>query len=315
MAKEKTARLHPNNKNNERYDLEALIKVLPELNAHIKPNKLGQKSIDFSNPKAVKLLNQALLKHYYGIQYWDFPDRNLCPPIPGRADYIHYLADLLKESNYGKLPDGDKVVVLDIGVGANCIYPLLGVSEYNWNFIGADISEHSLFSAQNIMDNNPEIAPKVNLVLQHNPKDIFYGIIDKNEHVDITMCNPPFHASAEDAKKGSERKVKNLGGKAQKDPLLNFAGISNELITEGGENKFLHKMIKESKKFGKTCFWFTSLVSKQSNLKGMYKALERFHATDIKTIEMGTGNKSTRIVAWTFLNKEEQQNWRVKRWK
>ena len=29
---------------------------------------------------------------------------------------------------------------------------------------------------------------------------------------------------------------------------------------------------------------------------------------------MGTGNKSTRIVAWTFLSKDEQVKWRDERW-
>ncbi len=29
---------------------------------------------------------------------------------------------------------------------------------------------------------------------------------------------------------------------------------------------------------------------------------------------MGTGNKSTRIVAWTFLSKDDQAKWREERW-
>ena len=28
-----------------------------------------------------------------------FPNENLCPPIPGRADYIHHIADLLSINN------------------------------------------------------------------------------------------------------------------------------------------------------------------------------------------------------------------------
>jgi 23S rRNA (adenine1618-N6)-methyltransferase len=56
-------------------------------------------------------------------------------------------------------------------------------------------------------------------------------------------------------------------------------------------------------------------VSKQSNLKGIYKSLEAVKAVQVKTIAMGTGNKSTRIVAWTFLDKEAQKEWRETRWK
>jgi len=87
------------------------------------------------------------------------------------------------------------------------------------------------------------------------------------------------------------------------------------LICDGGEHKFIHNIIRESKKFSKNCYWFSTLVSKQSNLKGIYKSLEKENALEVKTIPMGTGNKSSRIVAWTFLNKEEQKAWIETRWK
>ena len=74
-------------------------------------------------------------------------------------------------------------------------------------------------------------------------------------------------------------------------------------------------MIRESETFSKNCYWFSTLVSKQSNLKGIYKLLEKIEANQIKRIPMGTGNKSSRIVAWTFLSREEQKEWRETRWK
>lgn len=312
---EEKIRMHPRNKNRKRYSLNALIGAVPELADYVKPNKYGVDSVDFSNSVAVKLLNKALLNHYYGIKYWEFPDENLCPPIPGRADYIHYISDLLCESNFGRQPIGNKITCLDVGVGASCIYPIIGVTEYNWNFAGSDINENSIASAQHIINANPQLSDKIELRLQKNRKDIFYGVVASEDKIDITLCNPPFHASAEEAQKGTLRKIKNLSGKKVKTPELNFAGISNELIYEGGEHQFIHNMIKESKKFATNCFWFSTLVSKQSNLKGVYKALEAIGATAVKTIPMETGNKSTRIVAWTFLSKEVQKEWKVTRWK
>ena len=311
---EKT-RMHPRNKNRERYDLEALKHATPELADFVKPNKYGVDSVDFSNPVAVKLLNKALLNHYYGIKNWEFPDENLCPPIPGRADYIHYAADLLRENNFGEIPVGDKITCFDIGVGASCIYPIIGVSEYNWKFIGSDINPKSIALAQKIVNVNPILKDKIECRLQQNPSNIFYGIIGKEDKIDLTVCNPPFHSSSEDAQKGSLRKVRNLTGERTKNPTLNFVGISNELIYEGGEYKFIQNMIKESKNFRKNFYWFSTLVSKQANLKGIYKSLEKVEAIQVKTIPMGTGNKSTRIVAWTFLSKEEQNQWRESRWK
>ena len=114
--------------------------------------------------------------------------------------------------------------------------------------------------------------------------------------------------------KGTRRKVKNLSGKKVKTPKLNFSGISNELVCEGGEYQFIQNMIKESKMYSKNCYWFSTLVSKQSNLKGIYRLLENIEADQVKTIPMGTGNKSSRIVSWTFLTIQEQKTWRENRW-
>ena len=308
-------RLHSRNKNRERYDLSALTIIYPELKNYILPNKFGVESVDFSNPLAVKLLNKALLNHYYEIKNWEFPDENLCPPIPGRADYIHHIADLLGENNFGIIPIGDKITCFDVGVGASCIYPIIGVTEYGWRFIGSDIDPKSIASAENIVNSNSSIKDKIECKLQKKSKDVFHGIIGKEDKIDLIICNPPFHSSSEDAQKGTRRKIKNLSGKKVKIPELNFAGISNELICDGGENKFIQNMIRESEKFSKNCYWFSTLVSKQSNLKGIYKLLEKVEANKIKTIPMGTGNKSSRIVAWTFLSIEEQKEWRETRWK
>jgi len=308
------SRLHPRNKNREKYDLSALTLCNPELEKHIIPNRSGGDSIDFSNPIAVKVLNRALLHHAYGIENWDFPDENLCPPIPGRADYIHHIADILAENNFGKIPTGQNVICLDVGLGASCIYPIVGVTEYDWTFIGSDIDPKAIASAQNIIDANASIKNRIECRLQKNSKDVFYGIVSKEEKIELTICNPPFHASIEEAQKGSRRKVKNLSGKNVKSPKLNFSGIASELICEGGENQFIQNMIRESLDFSKNCYWFSTLVSKQSNLKGIYRLLEKSSATQIKMVPLGTGNKSSRIVAWTFLSLSEQKEWRKTRW-
>jgi 23S rRNA (adenine1618-N6)-methyltransferase len=312
---EEKTRLHIRNKNREKYDLDALVNAVPDLKNHIKPNKFGENSVDFANPEAVKLLNKGLLKHYYGVENWDFPDENLMPPIPGRADYLHYVADLLTQNNFGKTPTGKKIIGLDIGVGATCIYPIIGATEYGWNFIGTDINEESVESAKKIVEANENLKGKIEIKLQENSTQFFDGIINENDKIDFTICNPPFHSSTEEAEKGSRRKVKNLTGKKHKRAPLNFAGISNELVYEGGEHTFVHNMIKESKNFGQNCFWFSTLVSKQSNMKGIYKLLNELEVEFLKTIPIGTGNKSGRIIAWTFLTKEEQKDWKDARWK
>lgn len=314
IAEKQKAKLHPRSKHRERYDFKALIESSPELADFVKANVYGNESIDFSDPKAVKSLNKALLKYFYGIDSWDIPENYLCPPIPGRADYIHYIADLLQSSNYGKLPPGEKIRGLDIGVGANCIYPILGTTEYNWSFIGSDIDSLALDAARNIIEANPSLQNKVDLKLQPNPKDYFYGIIQKTDRFDFSICNPPFHASEEEAQSGTRRKLKNLSRKKPAELIKNFGGQNTELWCEGGEKRFVTKMIRESKKFSAAVFWFTSIISKQSNLKSVTESLKQYDATTVKVIPMGQGNKSSRIIAWTFLSPVEQKQWKEQRW-
>jgi len=311
--KEKT-RLHIRNKHRERYDFKSLVETCPELAQYVKMNIYDDESIDFANPEAVKMLNKALLKHYYEISEWDIPENYLCPPIPGRADYIHHAADLLGSDNYGRIPTGQQIKCLDIGVGANCVYPIIGVKEYDWLFIGAEIDPVAIASANKIIEANPVLTGKVEIRLQHQPNDIFFGIIQKDERFDLSVCNPPFHASLIDAQAGTLRKLNNLNVEKTTDPVLNFGGQGSELWCKGGEEKFIENMIRQSKLFSSNCLWFSTSVSKQSHLRSIYSALERVEAIEVKTIPMGQGNKSGRIVAWTFFTAEDKKEWINTRW-
>lgn len=307
--------LHPRNKNRERYDFIKLISSSPDLAPFVKPNIYGDDSVDFANPEAVKMLNKALLQHHYNISNWNLPSGYLCPPVPGRADYIHHIADFLGKNNAGKIPTGQQIKCLDIGVGASCIYPIIGNQEYGWSFIGSDIDSVAIESSNLIITANPALYGKVECRLQTNPKDFFFGIIQKDELIDLSICNPPFHASAKEAQAGTLRKIRNLNpGKIAK-PILNFGGQNHELWCDGGEAIFVRNMILQSKKFAANCFYFSSLISKESNLNSIYKALEQVEAFGVETIPMGQGNKISRIVVWTFLNTREQHKWKNSRWK
>ncbi len=306
--------LHPRSKHRGRYDFKKLIGVNPELSKFVATNSFGIETIDFSNPAAVIALNTAILISDYRLDYWEIPADYLCPPIPGRADYIHHAADLLASSNKGKIPTGSKVKVLDIGTGSSCIFSVIGHQEYDWSFIGTDIDKIALESASKIIARNPSLTKSIELRFQSNPRNIIYGVFMKEECVDLTICNPPFHSSAEESIQASTRKISNLKGKKINKPVLNFGGKNNELWCEGGELKFVRDMIFQSKQFSHACLWFTTAVSKQSNLKSITDTLKRVNAAEVKTIPTAQGNKTGRIVAWTFLNKAEQESWVKKRW-
>lgn len=294
-------KLHPRNPHRFRYDFGILTKVCPELKPFVAINQFGSETINFSNSDAVKVLNRAILAHFYQIEHWDIPPHYLCPPIPGRADYIHYLADLL--ANGAAIPTGKNIVGLDVGVGANCVYPIIGHQSYGWSFVGSDTDAKALKNAQLIANSNPALKSFVECRFQPSSSHIFKGIVQPNERFDFTICNPPFHASQAEAMAGTERKWQNLDyqNKKQKNER-NFGGQPAELWCEGGEMGFIGRMIEESSQFAQNCLWFTTLVSKQTTLPAIYKLLKKVKAVDVKTIEMAQGQKTSRLVAWTFLS-------------
>jgi 23S rRNA (adenine1618-N6)-methyltransferase len=302
MPVQQKSSLHPNNRFNGRYDLEKLSEVLPELKTFVFTNQYDSQTIDFADPKAVKALNKALLLDHYQLEYWDIPEGYLCPPIPGRADYLFHIEEFLSKKRGGREAKGALVNCLDIGTGASCIYPILGNQEFGWTFVGSEVDRKAFDNAEKIVAQNPKLKNKIEFRLQYKSTDIFKGIVKKHEFYDVSICNPPFHKSAEEAEKGSTRKLKNLNRlKKGEKPTLNFGGKSNELWCEGGELKFITNMAVQSKYFSHSVRWFTSLVSKSDNLKRIYEAIKQAGAKEIETIEMNHGNKKSRIVAWTFL--------------
>lgn len=283
--------MHPRNRHQERYDLNELSRALPELLPFIKINEYKDQTIDFSDNRAVKALNKAILKSFYNINFWDIPETNLCPPIPGRADYIHTVADLFKEKQ--------NLRVLDIGTGANTIYPLLGYREYNWTFVGSDVDIKSLTNAESIVKAN-SLQDQISFRHQKNPEHIFKSIIQDGEYFDLTICNPPFHESQEEASRGTSRKWKNLG-KKPKDSALNFGGQGSELWCPGGEKAFILKMIEESFIYQAQVGFFSTLVSREANLPVLIKTLKGA-AAEVQILEMSQGQKKSRVLSWTFKN-------------
>lgn len=321
--------LHPRNQHRLGYNFEQLSATCPELQQFVAINEhqIGSsdneqvpQTIDYSNPEAVKALNKALLIDNYYIKNWDIPENYLCPPIPGRVDYIHYVADLLASNNNGIIPEGENVQVLDIGIGANCIYPILGNSVYGWSFVGTEIDEKAIQNCKKIIEDNPQLMDFISLQLQTESRFIFKNIITPEDRFSLTICNPPFHNSQEEATKSSIRKINNLEktrtstrGRAERSeatPVLNFGGQNAELFCDGGELGFITQMIFESAKYPMQCLWFTTLVSKKENLSSLYKTLNKVNVVEVKTIDMAQGQKTSRILAWTFQSEAQQKNWK-----
>ncbi|MBJ2145163.1 23S rRNA (adenine(1618)-N(6))-methyltransferase RlmF [Vibrio sp. IB15] len=319
------AGLHPRNQHSGRYDFDLLVAALPELKSHLVKNPVGEDTINFSDPLAVKLLNKSLLAHHYGVKHWDIPAGYLCPPIPGRADYIHRVADILNSDGQGEAYNHQSVKALDIGVGANCIYPIIGATEYKWRCTGSDVDPVSVKAANFIAESNVNLKGKIKARLQADSESIFKGVIKDNERYDVTICNPPFHSSLEEAEKGSQRKLDNLAANRakkagqtfkpeskkakQNKPTLNFGGQKAELWCPGGEAAFIMKMARESQLFATQVLWFTTLISKKDNVDMIRSELGKLRAKQVKVVEMSQGQKVSRFVAWTFMDDAQRQEW------
>ncbi len=309
--------MHKKNKHKQGYDFCALKKSHPALTRFVIKNQYNnQDTIDFSNSGAVKALNLGLLKQHYQIDSWDIPAGYLCPPIPGRVDYIHYLNDLLSATPSNIMNRNNTINALDIGTGASCIYPILGQRTYGWNFTASDIDPVSINEANKTLAANQGLTESITCRLQTDATKIFTNIIKDGEFYHLTLCNPPFHKSLADASAGSQRKWKNLNENKNKktkhekvvkpllkngnETTLNFGGQKAELWCDGGELAFIRKMINESKKFQQQVLWFTCLVSKKDNLSQLTLSLKKAKVAQVKVINMTQGQKISRFIAWTF---------------
>lgn len=285
------SQLHPRNPHRAGYDFPALARVSPALKPFLRPGPDGAAGIDFGDARAVKALNAALLVAHYGLAWWDIPEGCLCPPVPGRADYVHHAADLLGCRRGAR--------VLDIGVGANCVYPIVGSHAYGWRFVGAELQADSLAAASAIVARNPRLAGMVELRRQHSAAAVFRGVVLPGERFDLSLCNPPFYASPGEAAASHRQRLAKMGlaggGRAR-----NFGGAGAELWCPGGEAAFLAAMVDESRDFAGQVRWFTSLVSSRDTLGPLRRRLRQAGVSALRVVDMAQGNKRSRMLAWSF---------------
>lgn len=207
------------------------------------------------------------------------------------------MADLLAKDNQNSIPTGKQIRVLDIGVGANVIYPIIGCAEYGWSFVGSDINPVAIKVALLITQTNTLLKNTLQCRLQKDSGSIFKHIIKPNEFYVLTLCNPPFHASAEGALVSTQTKLKKLGkliNSTQKN-VLNFGGQHAELSCQGGESAFISNMVNESTQYKTQCLWFTSLVSKKEALSVINKKLKQATVVESRIIPIAQGQKVSRL--------------------
>lgn len=293
-----TSGFHPDNPAAPPYDMDLLVKQCPSLFAFIlSPD--DRNTIDFALPEAVYQLNRAMLMAYFGIKHWDIPQDYLIPGVPMRAEYIYRMADFLLQNGIEK-----NVRAVDIGTGANLIYPIIGNKAFGWKFLASDVDPRSVEIASAIAKFNG-MQKSVLVIQQSHSSRYFQNILKHGHEYTLSLCNPPFHASAAEAKEEALRKQQNLD---YKNKQLNFGGTASELWVNGGERSFIERMIEESIAFAHQVRFFSSLVSKKENLSPLIQKLKSAKIARSWIINMDHGQKKSRILIWTFQNAEISQD-------
>ncbi|CAO3651414.1 unnamed protein product [Cunninghamella blakesleeana] len=241
------------------------------------------------NPEAVRELTCCLLKRDFKLTI-DIPLNRLCPPIPNRLNYILWIEDILNETSNN---NNQTVYGIDIGIGASCIYPLLGCQQnQNWKFLGTEIDKESFkYAKENVINN--QLQDRIFLYLNDDPSRIFLlDKLDESIQYSFCMCNPPFFESDEELKNGLENK--------ELEPSAICTGTPSEMITDGGEFGFIQRMILESLKYKKKILWYTTMIGLKKTIRPIIQVLKQYEINNYVVTEFCQGRTKRWGLAWSF---------------
>eukprot|EP00094_Tigriopus_californicus_P013092 TCALIF_12661-PA protein Name:"Similar to Mettl16 Methyltransferase-like protein 16 (Mus musculus)" AED:0.13 eAED:0.16 QI:0/0/0/0.8/0.5/0.8/5/0/596 len=296
--------MHPRNPFRARSDFAQLATKYPAFRSVSKCNLDGSVSVNFQDRESVRILSQTLLWDRLALDV-QIPANSLVPTLPLRMNYLLWIQDMINENveYFGSKP----IWGLDTGVGACSIYPLLGAQQFHWHFIGTEVDEASLHSAQQNIERN-HLDPLIKLILTENAETTPFFATPvaqaPDSHLHFTMCNPPFFEdpSKSPASEDSSETTWPSREKA-KSPREYPAGSEGEIQTSGGEVGFVARMIDESVEFQEQIAIFTCMVGHKANLDTLRKklyAVRSQHALKFIFTEFCQGTRLRWGVAWTF---------------
>lgn len=281
------ARMHPRNPyRGKDPNHEQLVDQFPELKQYLRPAKRKGDRPTLAlttNPAAAIAYNCALLKRDFGIN-WSIPVGRLCPPIASRVNYVLWVQDLIKLNRPKTQPSVDRVVGIDIGTGANAIYPLLGTAlDSTWHFVATDVDESALSLAKKNMEANPRLQRRIKLKRVSEDARVQAALPPGDGMIDFCMCNPPFFESALDVR------IR---------PDGSTAGTRSELVCQGGEEGFVSGIVRDSVKLGRRVRWYTSMFGKKASVKSTLKLIREAGFTNIATTQFLQGRTTRWGIAW-----------------
>ncbi|EFW17460.1 hypothetical protein CPSG_05903 [Coccidioides posadasii str. Silveira] len=282
----------PRNIYRQDVDFRSLALEDPDFAKFLKVN--GQ--LDFNDPGAVRQLTKSLLRRDFKLNV-ELSDDRLCPPVPNRFNYVLWLQDLIDTTNddyRGGYDPEREVVGLDIGTGASCIYPLLACAQRpKWMFVATDINDKNFqYAQENVKRNNLQSRIRV---VKTTAEDPLIALGDKVpfERLQFTMCNPPFYESEEEMLASANLK--------HRPPNSACTGAPVEMVTAGGEESFVQRIIDESLKLRNKVQWYTSMLGKLSSVTKLIEKLLESGNQNWAVTEFVQGSKTRRwAIAWSW---------------
>ena len=282
--------------NDFRPDFLTLIKEFPELKKYkLKQNEDNEDEFqfDWSNNELSLLMDKSILNYYFNIKYYDIPKGFLIPPIPSRINYINLINSII--TKLIKDIDIKNIIGIDIGTGANIIYPILGYSIYKWKFICTEINKEAYNNAKLILQKN-NLENNINIIKQNNKDNIFISILNRENKYIFSMCNPPYYNYENEIKLEDKKR----------DNEYNF----DEIYYKNGEFGFFQRYFEESICYKNNVFLYTILIGKKINAENIYNKLSSY--SDIIKIyimqKILTGNNVRYIIYWSFFNNYKDFN-------
>ena len=277
-------------------DFLTLIKEFPELKKYkLKQNEDNEDEFqfDWSNNELSLLMDKSILNYYFNIKYYDIHKGFLIPPIPSRINYINLINSIITKL----INDIDikNIIGIDIGTGANIIYPILGYSIYKWKFICTEINKEAFNNAKLILQKN-NLENNINIIKQNNKDNIFISILNRENKYIFSMCNPPYYNYENEIKLEDKKR----------DNEYNF----DEIYYKNGEYGFFQRYFEESICYKNNVFLYTILIGKKINAENIYDKLSSYNDI-IKIYNMQkilTGNNVRYIIYWSFFNNYKDFN-------
>ena len=271
-------------------DFLLLIKEFPELKKYILKQDKDKKeeiAFDWSNNDLSLLMTKSILNYYFNIKYYHIPKGYLIPPIPSRLNYLNLIKSLLTSKYNGNIIND--IIGIDIGTGANIIYPILGNSLFKWKFICTEINDEAYNNAKIILQKN-NLEQNITLIKQKNKNNIFLGILNQENKYSFSICNPPYYDYETEIKLDDKKR----------DNEFNF----DEVYYKQGEFGFFKRYFEESICYKKNIFLFSILIGKKSNSEFIYDKINSYNniikLCGLKKIM--TGNNVRYIIYWSFNN-------------